>query len=224
MKGPRELLGRNLPPRVALVQRELDRLDRPRYLEIGVNVGVLFLHVRAYRKVGVDPVRRIPGWKWWAHPNTALRGRFVTATSDEFFAGLDQAARFDVVFIDGLHTHEQSARDVANALAHLDERGVVLVHDCNPASAEAAGTDPDASEGRGWCGEVWKTIVELRATREDLAVEVLDSDHGIGVVRRGRSTTIALPRPPGDLTYADLSADRERLLGLRANRASARAP
>jgi methyltransferase family protein len=211
----RGLLGRRLPPRVAVVQAELDRFARPRYLELGVNVGVLFLHVRAAIKVGVDPVDRIPRWKWRLHPNTAVHGRFVQRTSDEFFAGLEPESRFDVVFVDGLHTHAQSRRDLDKALAHLSDDGVVLAHDCNPASPEAAEPDRAAAGDRGWCGEVWKTIVELRATREDLEVEVLDLDHGIGVVRRGRSDAIALPRPIEGLTYADLDADRERLLGLR---------
>jgi hypothetical protein len=211
----RRLLGRELPPRVAIVQAELDRFARPRYLEIGVNVGVLFLHVRAAEKVAVDPVNRIPRWKWLGHPNTALRGRFVNATSDRFFGDLDPRARFDVVFVDGLHTHEQSRRDVDNALAHLGDEGVVLVHDCNPQSEAAAGPDPDATEGEGWCGEVWKTIVELRATRDDLTVEVLDTDYGIGVIRGGTSNPIELPAPVERLTYAELEAERVRLLGLR---------
>jgi hypothetical protein len=103
------------------MQRELDRFRRPRYLEIGVNIGALFLHVRAHEKVGVDPAPRIARWKWRLHPNTALQGRLVERTSDDFFAGLDPAARCDVVFVDGLHTHEQSLRDVENALAHLSE-------------------------------------------------------------------------------------------------------
>jgi hypothetical protein len=210
----RALLRRPLPPRVAIVQAELDRFRSPRYLELGVNVGVVFLHVRAAAKVAVDPVERIPRWKWLGHPNTALRGRFARRTSDEFFADLDRAARFDVVFVDGLHTHEQSRRDVDHALAHLGDGGVVLVHDCNPSSAAAAGPDPVATS-EGWCGEVWKTIVELRSSRSDLSVEVLDTDFGIGVIRRGRSEPIELSAPPAELTYAELDRGRERLLGLR---------
>src|SRR5918997_29220 len=73
----RRILNRPLPPRVAIVQRELDRFRGASYLEVGVNVGVLFLHVRAARKVGVDPVQRIPRWKRLGHPNTALRGELV---------------------------------------------------------------------------------------------------------------------------------------------------
>jgi SAM-dependent methyltransferase len=213
----RRLLNRPLPPRVEIVQRELDRFRRPCYLEIGVNVGVLFLHVRAAHKVGVDPVQRIPRWKRLAHLDTALRGEFVPMTSDEYFASLDSEETFDVVFVDGLHTYEQSLRDVENALAHLSPGGVVLAHDCNPADAIAGGPDPDATGDAGWNGEVWKTIVQLRATRPDLDVSVLDTDFGVGVIRPGESRSGLSGVDPGPLTYDDLEARREELLGLVPN-------
>ena len=216
MSPLRAVLGRELPPRVEVVAAELSRFARPRYLEIGINTGVLFLHVRAQRKVGVDPVARVPRWKWFLHPNTLLRGSLFRTTSDRFFAGLDPRARFDVIFVDGDHGFEQSLRDVEHAVAHLAGDGVVLVHDCNPPTAAAASPDSADSGGGPWCGEVWKTIAYLRATREDVVVEVLDLDFGIGVIRRGRGADLDLdPAEIERMTYADLDRDRDRLLGLR---------
>jgi hypothetical protein len=210
----RTLLGRSHPPRVGIVAAELERFERPSYLEIGVNTGVLFLHVRAAGKLGVDPAARVPRWKWLAHPNTLLRGRLIEATSDEFFACLDPEERFDVVFVDGDHRFEQSLRDVTNALEHLSEDGVILIHDCNPPNAEAASPDSGASAGGPWCGDVFKTIVHLRAARSDLRVETLDTDFGIGVVRRGAAARLDLdPATIPALGFAELAADRERLLG-----------
>jgi len=217
----RRLLGRPLPPRVAIVQAELERFPGPRYLEIGVKKGVLFLHVRARRKVGVDPLPAVPRWKRLLHPNTLLRGRLVQATSDAYFARLPAEERFDVVFVDGDHLREQALRDVENALAHLSPSGVVLLHDCDPPSAAAASRDSSDSAGGPWCGDVWKAIAELRAARPDLAVETLDTDCGIGVVRRAPAApdVPALdldPREIATMAYEDLRADRNRLLGLRA--------
>jgi Methyltransferase domain len=216
----RSILRRPLPPRVGIVAAELRRFARPRYLEIGVDTGVLFTHVRANRKVGIDPVRGVPAWKWWLHPNTALRGAFVEATSDEYFAVLDPGAAFDVVFVDGHHTYEQSLRDVENALAHLSRDGVVLVHDCNPPTAASAMRDPGEAArlpgGDCWCGDVWKTIVRLRATRPDLDVETLDTEFGVGVISRGRSKPLGLDGAAvAALSYEDLDRDRAELLGLR---------
>jgi SAM-dependent methyltransferase len=211
----RQALGREHPPRVAIVAAQLAARRSPRYLEIGVHTGVLFLHVRASAKVAVDPDPQIPRSRWALHPNSVLRGRVVRATSDQFFTALPRGQHFDVVFIDGHHSFDQSSRDIANALSNLRPRGVICVHDCNPPTAAAASPDPaDAGEGP-WCGDVWKAIAYLRATRTDLRVRVLDTDCGIGVIERGESKTIeldtgALP----SMTYADLVADRERLLGL----------
>jgi hypothetical protein len=78
----------------------------------------------------------------------------------------------------------------------------------------AASRRPD-SDGT-WCGDVWKAVVMLRASRPDLEVEVLDTDFGLGVVRKRPSETIAVdPGAVPDMAYADLASDRERLLGLR---------
>jgi Methyltransferase domain len=220
MNPLRTLLRRPLPPRVAVVAAELRRFAAPRYLEIGVHTGVLFTHVRARRKIGVDPAPAIPAWKWWLHPNTAMRGSLVKAASDAYFAGLDPEVEFDVAFVDGGHTFEQSLRDVENALAHLSPEGVVLVHDVNPPTAASAMPDPREAArlpgGECWCGDVWRTVVWLRATRDDLVVETLDTDFGIGVVRRGATEPLPLTGAAvAALTYGDLDRNRVAFLGLR---------
>ncbi len=200
---------------MGIVAAQLAARRSPRYLEIGVHTGVVFLHVRAAAKVAVDPNPRLSELKRLLHPNTVLRGRVIRATSDQFFTALSRGQHFDVVFIDGDHSFDQSARDIANALSNLRPGGVILVHDCDPPTAEAASPDPaDAGDGP-WCGDVWKAIVQLRATRSDLRVRVLDTDCGVGVIERGEAETIDLdPSRLPEMTYADLRADRERLLGL----------
>ncbi len=215
MSGLRKALGREHPPRVAIVAAHLAARRSPRYLEIGVHTGVLFLHVRAAAKVGVDPDPQIPELKRILHPNTVLRGRVIRATSDQFFTALSRGQHFDVVFVDGHHSFDQSSRDIANSLTNLRPSGVVLVHDCNPPTEAAASPDPALAGDGPWCGDVWKAIANLRATRADLRVRVLDTDCGIGVIERGESETIDLdPARLATMTYADLAADRERLLGL----------
>ena len=209
-------MGREHPARVAIVAAELRRRRRPRYLEIGVDTGVLFLHVRAWRKTGVDPLAAVPLSKRLLHLNTLLRGRLLPTPSDEFFASLAPDDRFDIVFVDGDHHYEQSLRDVEHALDHLAEGGVVFVHDCDPPTAQAASPDPRDASGGPWCGEVWKTIVTLRATRSDLSVEVIDADFGIGVICRRPSPTLEIETDlVAGMTYDDLVADRVGLLGIR---------
>jgi hypothetical protein len=68
-----------------------------------------------------------------------------------------------------------------------------------------------------WSGDVWKTIVHLRSTRHDLRIAVLRCDRGVGVVRKGfpESRLSYSAAQIEALDYADLAADRERLLNLK---------
>lgn len=65
-----------------------------------------------------------------------------------------------------------------------------------------------------WTGDCWKAIARLRMTRDDLQVSVLDTDYGLGVVRRGRTTPLVFPMPWQALTWSDLERHRELILGL----------
>jgi hypothetical protein len=71
-----------------------------------------------------------------------------------------------------------------------------------------------------WNGDVWKAIVALRSSRPDLLVGVLKCDQGVGFVRKGspESTLSYSPEQIEALTYADLKADRKRLLNLKPPR------
>ncbi|MFW3116047.1 hypothetical protein MHAE_19981, partial [Mycobacterium haemophilum DSM 44634] len=66
-------------------------------------------------------------------------------------------------------------------------------------------------------GDVWKAIVHLRSTRPDLRIAVLDCDFGVGIIRKGspeRPLSYSAEQVAA-LNYADLAADRERLLNLK---------
>ncbi|HQU42825.1 MAG TPA: class I SAM-dependent methyltransferase [Pirellulales bacterium] len=174
------------------------------YLEIGVAGGDCFGAVQAAVKVGVDPdaaVRElnIPG------------GLLFCSTSDAFFASVNGRNFFDLVFIDGLHHHEQVHRDVVHALDCLSVGGVIVLHDCNPRSEEMQRVPRVQVE---WTGDCWKAVVRLRMSRPDLNVSVLDTDYGLGVVRRGRSELVTYCRPWQELGWEDLAAHRTELLGL----------
>lgn len=212
--------GAELPDRVRIIQAELDRFERPRYLEVGVYTGAVILSVRASIKVGVDPVIRIGALRRRLHPGA--RGlELEPLTSDSYFAGLAEEVRFDVVFIDGDHRHRQARRDIDNALKVLSSDGVVLVHDCSPPSEAAALADSEEALARGaaeWCGDVWRAIVALRVERPDLEVEVLDTDFGMGVIRRvpaDRGQMALTGVSAAELTYGEMDSDRGRYLGLR---------
>ncbi len=121
-------------------------------------------------------------------------------------------------------------RDVENTVRYLRDDGVIFLHDCNP--AVRIGRPPGGVVGRLccaaagplvigiWSGDVWKSIVHLRSTRDDLRVAVLKCDTGVGVVRKGTpdSQLAYSPEQIEALSYSDLAADRKRLLNLRPPR------
>ncbi len=150
-----------------------------RYLEIGIFEGLTFASVRIRHRVGVDPrplfdVRYPP------------RGCSVRVqTSDDYFATIRATERFDVAFIDGLHTAEQTYRDVVNVFAHLDH-GPVLIDDTVPLDEISAIPDQEESylararaglEGRQWHGDVWRVVLLLDRHHPELDWRTM-SDRG----------------------------------------------
>ena len=82
------------------------------HLEIGVQNGVCFENIVCEKKIGVDPRANVPvDYKM---------------TSEAFFA--QNKERFDCIFIDGLHTFEQSLKDFYNAWEVLNIGGAVVFH------------------------------------------------------------------------------------------------
>lgn len=219
--------------RTVICQAFLDAMGGGNYLEIGVFVGNSFIPIRASAKWGVDPDytltrRRVLKYRVFA----ALRlkeERLFRMTSDDFFRQQSpMLARrgVDVAFIDGLHTYEQTLRDVLNTLKYLRPGGVIVMHDCNPdteahamplETIEAYGKEGVPGWDNTWYGDVWKTIVHLRSLHPDLEAVVLDCDTVVGVVR-WKPAQKMLPLSANqirEMHYADLESNRHELLGLR---------
>lgn len=160
-----------------------------KYLEIGVrNPDECFNKILCEIKHSVDPGFEV------ALPHFNLDNNVTYQyTSDTFFKLLENknldlptTYKWDIIFIDGLHISNQVERDIINSLNHLSEDGVVVLHDCNPPELWFAREDFIVDgEAHAWNGTVWKSIYKLRATRPDLFVCTVDTDFGIGIVKRG---------------------------------------
>jgi hypothetical protein len=219
--------------RLDVVQAVIDQRSARNYLEIGVKKGKVFLNVRARKKLAVDPVMKIALKRKIRACLTQpfnLFNEYYELTSDDFFdrqkerlAGLKG---LDAVFIDGLHTYGQTWKDVSHSLQFLSPKGVIIMHDCSPATeAQAAPAESRAHaadmhaapRSDSWSGDVWKTIVRLRSERSDLNVCVLDCDHGVGIIQRGAPEGMLnlTVEAIGAYTYADLENNRAGLLNLK---------
>ncbi|OCB21445.1 biotin carboxyl carrier protein [Mycobacterium malmoense] len=214
--------------RIKAVQQALDRRSTRVYLEIGVSRGSAFRRITAQEKIAVDPEFKLSPRTRRRADSKAAATHYFEMTSDAFFA--NEAAflkqrRIDVALIDGLHTYGQVVQDVDNTLRYLREDGVIFLHDCNPTRASVACPADSYADFRrqnrwweiDWSGDVWKAIVYLRSTRQDLRIAVLNCDWGVGLVRRGtpESRLSYSPAQIEALDYADLAADRDGLLNLK---------
>jgi hypothetical protein len=148
-----------------------------RYLEIGVWSGSTFFPVQIPIKVAVDPC-------FVFDPEEHKRDGtyFLEITSDEFFEKLDRGEfsfgagassekiKFDIIFIDGYHTFEQSFKDFENSLRYSHEKTLWLIDDTVPSDAYSALPDPAVSrykrklaglERGDWHGDVFKTVFAI---------------------------------------------------------------
>jgi hypothetical protein len=133
-----------------------------RYLEIGVWQGQTFNAVDCDYKVAVDPKFRFD-YLVLCSGNI----KFYETTSDQFFISNCEKELFDIVFIDGLHTWDQTLRDLNNSLLRTTENSVILVDDVYPCDVYSSLTK-DAVKYRkladphntnpAWHGDVFKTI------------------------------------------------------------------
>jgi len=212
-----------------IIQKILDKKKASTYLEIGVARGENFFPMKVRQKIAVDPnftFNKIDQIKWTIKKPCNALAKFHGITSDCYFANVRKYSSFDVVFIDGLHTYQQSLKDFCNSLENLKEDGVIVIHDCDPPHAAAA-YPADSYEQAAlsnspgwtgeWCGDVWKTICYLRSTRKDLRVFVLDCDYGLGIITRGApDNCLELSEQELDnMTYEEFLRDRKKLLNLK---------
>jgi len=209
--------------RTKVIQSIINKINAKTYLEIGVAKGVNFIRINASKKIGVDPKFKLPE-EYLRKQNES----YYEIKSDEFFRGYKKLLgelALDVVFIDGLHTYEQSLKDVNNSLEHLSENGIIIMHDCNPKSKAAAQKNIfdtkqfrlAGDNSKGWNGDVYKTIINLRSARKDLNIFVLNFDEGLGIIKKGKPENLLnySTEEIDKIDYQNFSENREQLLNLK---------
>ncbi len=164
------------------------------YLEIGCQSDVNFSKIKIENKVGVDP----------------QSGGTLRMTSDDFFS--QNKETIDLIFIDGLHIHEQVLKDIDNSLNVLNENGVILLHDCLPAKIWHQ-TIPQTHSS--WNGDVWKSIVQSR-TREDIDTYTIKADQGLGLIlkRKNRDKLVHPINNFKNLKFKDYYNHHEKFMRL----------
>jgi hypothetical protein len=168
------------------------------YLEVGVNRGETFLQVKANRKVAVDPKFLFS----LDDARTAHSGsEFHEVTSDIYFSDIiSPSDKFQLIYLDGLHTFEQTLRDFVNATQFLAQDGIIVIDDVIPSSYQAAlpdqldafkvkefTGDPDNS----WMGDTYKLVFFINSFFPGYNLRTISNNHGQAVVwRRPRAMDV----------------------------------
>jgi len=137
-----------------------------KYLEIGVNDGTTFKRVDVSYKVAVDPKFRF-NVQDYANEQTI----FHEVTSDSFFSShASKHGKFDLIYLDGLHTFEQTLRDFRASLEYSHQETIWLIDDTYPTGRLA--TLPSlllvrivrrllGINDRRWMGDVFKVVFAI---------------------------------------------------------------
>ena len=158
--------------RSEVINKIINRFNFSKYLEIGVYHPKLnFDLINTNFKDGVDPEPRRPV--------------SYEMTSDEFFEKHSTNKKYDIIFIDGLHTYEQTYKDVINSINLLNEGGVIVMHDCNPPTEyHTRSYDEYLKTGGEWNGTVYKSFIQLKSELNDWTCFVVDVDWGCGIITK----------------------------------------
>jgi Methyltransferase domain len=165
--------------------------DEPNYLEIGVSEGQTFFAVKAQRKVAVDPKFGFP-------MDQALKENpsctFHEVASDIYFSErIGPSEVFQVIYLDGLHTFEQTLRDFTNAIRFLTPSGVIIIDDIVPNSYQSGLPDQLDSVrvkkfigdlDHSWMGDTYKLVFFIEAFFPTFELRTIADNHGQGVVWR----------------------------------------
>jgi len=97
------------------------------------------------------------------------------------------AERVDVCLVDGWHTYDCAIRDLTGAYEMLADGGVLVVHDCSPATERIASSNLVEGE---WSGVSYRSYLNFVLARQDLYYCTVDVDYGCGIIFKSRTVEI----------------------------------
>jgi hypothetical protein len=143
-------------------------LNNPTYLEIGVWTGATFKDVNTKFKDGVDPGQYCD----CDYVNYKM-------TADDFFKNHIKK-KYDIIFIDGLHTAYQVSKDIFNSINNLNPGGWIILDDVFP-HAENEQERLNLNKCGAQTGDVWKAVYNVL----DDIIEMSDIIHFEDKTERG---------------------------------------
>ena len=204
--------------------RRIDKIARvnraKRYLEVGVAKGHTFHLLDFPLMHAVDP-----RFKFDVNEFKNSARSYFEIPSDAFFRDPPDNKPYDVMFLDGLHTFEQTFRDFCASVAVSHPRSIWLIDDTIPSDEHSAMRDMGEAlasrekaggTGGAWHGDVYKCVFAIHDFFPNISYRT--------IVGSGNPQTIAIRLPRADfaprwndlaaisaLTYADFTFNRDLL-------------
>jgi len=161
------------------------------YLEIGYQHGINYSNICIENKTTIDP-----------YPSVTLNNlqmenkiyvdkdiNLYLTTSNTFFETFDH--KYDIIFIDGLHTYEQVKLDFENSIKSLNENGLIVLHDMNPIDVFHEGRiitgrerSKSFADGGQWNGDCYKLAIDMYNGKYDYEYFTVDIDQGCMIVSK----------------------------------------
>lgn len=189
--------------RTDIINLLFEKYNFKSYLEIGVSDPTdNFDKINAILKHSVDPI-----------PNGKYTYNMV---SDDFFKQCDINQKYDVIFIDGLHTEDQSYKDVLNSIDHLNDDGFIVMHDCNPENEYISRNYEEYLKDLDmWSGDVYKAFIKLKRLLIKWSCFVVNEDYGCGILTKRDIIQNSISELDiSNLTFDDFDKNRNELLQL----------
>ena len=185
-----------------VIQTLLDLFDRPTsYLEIGVSTGATFQRIQSERKVAVDPRFLFETSNIKAEPGSSIE--FHEVRSDDYFGRIvSNFEGFDVVYLDGLHTFEQTLRDLVNCIRYSKPEAIIVIDDVSPNSYHASLPDQSTSIvirkhlkqlDPSWMGDVYKLVFFIETFFQQYSYATISDNHGQLVLWPERRLASSIP-------------------------------
>ncbi|SFJ67340.1 class I SAM-dependent methyltransferase [Methylobacterium brachiatum] len=188
-----------------IINRISELFEDPKYLEVGVWQGGTFNQVKARTKVAVDPKFDFDhNQRSSDEPNN----KYYQVTSNEYFVDAsNRSDKFDVIFLDGLHTFEQTLTDLLHSVDLLNENGIIILDDIIPDSYPASLRSEQecyyfrqsvGDTSTHWMGDVYKLAFFINAYMLNWSYCTVAETHGQLVMWRH-------PRASSELSSALIS-------------------
>jgi|694.fasta_scaffold116267_3 hypothetical protein len=186
-----------------------ERRQIKKYLEIGIEHDPK----APYRLLSIDKKISVD-----IDPST---GADFIMTSDNFFNSLNEGRlqnleknyKWDIIFIDADHNAQSVYRDLINSIEHLDDDGIIFMHDVLPIGYERTLEKPVRMNNLVipiMNSDAWKVFQCILKERADLhACTVVDSLAGLGLVMKCKDKNRKLLEKNANmfLQYSEIERD-----------------